>query len=92
LCSWFGSLFQQFDIVNTRNTRAATKRRFANGSAFVACRKVPELPWLHKGHQSSALVPVHLLLSVTERAVYGASMSLVPLLWLNPPNSLAPSR
>jgi hypothetical protein len=31
-------------------------------------------------------------LSVTERAVYGASMSLVPQLWLNMPNALACSR
>jgi hypothetical protein len=32
------------------------------------------------------------ILSVTERAVHGASMSLAPRLWLNIPNSLARSR
>jgi len=32
------------------------------------------------------------MLSVTERAVYGASMSLVPRLWQNSPDSLARSR
>ena len=32
------------------------------------------------------------MLSVTERAVHGASISLAPWLWLNTPNSLACSR
>jgi len=32
------------------------------------------------------------MLSVTERAVYGASMSLVPPLWLNSPNWWTRSR
>jgi len=44
---------QHFDIVNTGNTRAAAKRRLGNGPAFVARRKVPDLPWLHKGHHQA---------------------------------------
>ena len=39
--------------------------------------------------QSVGCIP---MLSVTERAVHGASMSPAPRLWLNTPNSLACSR
>jgi len=51
-----GKFFQHFHSVNAGDTCAAAKRRLANGFAFVARRKVPDLARLHKGQSAPALV------------------------------------
>ena len=48
--------FQHFHSVNAGDTCAAAKRRLANGFAFVARRKVPDLARLHKGDNAASLV------------------------------------
>src|SRR5438876_8871602 len=45
--------FHHFHIVNAGDTCAATKRCLANGLAFEARRKVPDLARPHKGHNSA---------------------------------------